>query len=128
MPRFVHILLIGCVLLIAACRTGAIYNVESAPLNAPPTATLTDIQRAIIRAGATRGWQMSPVEPGHIIGTYARRDFSTSVDIRFTTQSYSITYKDSTGLNYDGTNIHSNYNSWIHTLQTEIQNQVAALY
>ena len=57
MPRFIHILLIGCVLLIAACRTGAIYNVESAPLNAPPTATLTDIQRAIIRAGATRGWQ-----------------------------------------------------------------------
>ena len=128
MQRLLHLLVIGCVLLIGACRAAPIYNVESAPLNAPPTATLADIQRAIIRAGSTRGWQMTPVEPGHVVATYARRDFTTSVDIRFTTQSYSITYKDSTGLNYDGTEIHSNYNAWIHNLQTDIQNQVAALY
>lgn len=128
MKKFVHVLLIGCVLLIAACRDAPIYSVESAALNAPPTATLTDIQRAIIRAGAQRGWQMTPVEPGHIVATYSRREFTAVIDIRFTTQTYSITYKDSTNLDYDGTNIHPSYNSWIQYLQRDIQNQVAALY
>lgn len=128
MRAIAHVVLIGFVLLIAACRTAPVYNVESAPLNAPPTASLQDIQRAIIRAGAQRGWEMSPVEPGHLIGTLSRRDFTVVIDIRFTTQSYSITYKDSNNLNYDGTNIHSNYNAWIQYLQTDIKNQVAALY
>jgi hypothetical protein len=128
MKRFVHLLLIGCVLLIAACRENPVYNVASAPLNAPPTATLQDIQRAIVRAGATGGWQMTPKEPGYIVATLTRRSHTAVVDIRFDTQTYSITYKDSANLNYDGTNIHSNYNSWIQLLQTQIQNQVAALY
>lgn len=128
MKKFVHVLLIGCVLLIAACRETPVYNVESAPLNAPPTATLQDIQRAIIRAGSARGWQMSPMEPGYIVGTLTRRSHTAVIDIRFNTQTYSITYRDSTNLSFDGTNIHSNYNSWIQLLQTDIQNQVAALY
>ncbi len=126
--KYVQILLIGCVLLIAACREAPIYNVESAPLNAPPTATMTDIQRAIIRAGAQRGWQMTPVEPGHIVGVLSLRDHSATIDIRFNTESYSILYKDSSNLNFDGTNIHSNYNAWIKNLQTDIGNQIAALY
>lgn len=128
MRPIAQVLLFSFVLLIAACRTAPVYNVESAPLDAPPTATLQDIQRAIIRAGAQRGWEMSPVEPGHIVGTLARRDFTAVIDITFTTQSYSITYKNSNNLNYDGTNIHSNYNAWIQYLQTDIKNQVAALY
>lgn len=128
MKQVVRVLLIGCVLLIAACRGAPVYNVESAPLNAPPTATLTDIQRAIIRAGAMRGWQMTPTDPGHIVGTLNRRSHTAVIDIRFNTQSYSISYRDSTNLNFDGTNIHSNYNAWIQALQTDIASQVSTLY
>lgn len=126
--RALSAVLVACaVLIIAACRGDAIYSVESAPLNPPPKATMADIQRAIIRAGATRGWVMTPKEPGLIQATYSRQGHSATVDIRYTLTSYSITYVDSQNLHYDGTNIHPRYNSWIRYLQTDIQNQVAAI-
>jgi hypothetical protein len=127
MKKLIHGLLITAVLLIAACRADPIYSVESAPLNPPPKATLTDVQRAIIRAGAGRGWQMTPKEPGLIVATYSRQGHVATVDIRYDLTSYSITYNSSENLNYDGSSIHPRYNSWIHYLQTDIQNQVAAI-
>ena len=50
-----------------------------------------------------------------------------TIDIRYDLHSYSINYVDSQNLNYDGSNIHPRYNSWIQYLQTDIQNQVAAI-
>ncbi|MFO1153973.1 MAG: hypothetical protein U1E42_09980 [Rhodospirillales bacterium] len=127
MKKLYSVLMICAVLLIAACRSDPMYTVQSAPLNPPPKATMADVQRAIIRAGAARGWQMTPKEPGLIQATYARRGHSATIDIRYDLKSYSISYVDSENLNYDGTNIHPSYNSWIHYLETDIPNQVAAI-
>jgi hypothetical protein len=46
------------------------------------------------------------------------------VDINYSTTSYSISHKSSTNLLYDGTEIHKNYNSWIHNLQEEIEKRL----
>jgi hypothetical protein len=49
------------------------------------------------------------------------------VDIAYTTTSYSINYKDSRGLDYDGSSIHSNYNGWVQRLDRAIARQLATL-
>jgi hypothetical protein len=122
------ILVVLAVVLIGACRsTDPVYSVEQAPLSPPPKATMADIQRAIIRAGASRGWVMTPKEPGLIQATYSRQGHSATVDIRYSLSAYSISYVDSQNLHYDGTTIHPRYNAWIRYLQTDIQNQVAAI-
>ena len=88
---------------------------------------MEDIEKAIIIAGAGLGWRIKSKSPGNLIGTLALRDHIAIVDIKVDTEKYSITYKDSTNLKYDGTNIHSNYNGWIQNLEKSINAQLAAL-
>lgn len=116
------------VLVAVACSSlTPVYNVEHAPLNAPPTASLSDIEQGIVRAGATRGWQMAPKGPGHLLATLSVRSHFAVADIYFDQQTYSIIYRDSRNLDYDGTSIHGNYNKWVKTLQTEIAQQMPLL-
>jgi hypothetical protein len=49
------------------------------------------------------------------------------MDIKYNTKSYSIEYKDSQGLKYDGTNIHKNYNSWVMNLDNRIRAQLSTM-
>jgi hypothetical protein len=106
------------------CTTKPIYNVVNAPVATAKEASLADVQAAIQRAGASLGWQMQPAAPGHTIGTLALRGHQAVVDIKYTPKTYSITYKDSTGLNADGSNIHNNYNGWVQNLDRSIQAQL----
>jgi hypothetical protein len=114
------------VLLAAGCRTPTpVYNVTNAPVvgsKANPSAD--EVGKAIQRAGATLGWQMKPVKPGNMLGTLVLRKHVAVVDINYNASSYSINYKDSTELNYDGQNIHPNYNGWIQNLDKAIKAQL----
>lgn len=115
-------------LLIVGCRSGPVYNVSSAPITASKAnLTLDDVSKAIMRAGGGLGWQMKPIAPGHMLGTLYLRTHVAIVDVNYTTTSFSITYKDSKDLDYDGTNIHSNYNGWIQNLEKAIRIQVGLL-
>jgi hypothetical protein len=49
------------------------------------------------------------------------------VDIKYNTKTYSIIYKSSQNLDYDGKNIHSNYNGWIQRLNQAIQSQLSGI-
>jgi hypothetical protein len=49
------------------------------------------------------------------------------VEILFDTESYSITYLDSTNLKYDGAEIHQNYNSWVRNLSNAIYAQISSI-
>ena len=60
-------------------------------------------------------------------GTLNLRSHTAIVDITYDTRTYSIKYKDSTNLGYDGRNIHSNYNGWIENLDKGIQTQLVNL-
>lgn len=125
--RISVITLTAALVFLAGCRASPIYNVENAPIEITNKHTSKDIQKAIIRAGTGLGWQMKAKKPGHIVGTLYIRQFIAVVDINYTAKSYSITYKSSSGLNYDGTNIHKNYNGWVQNLDRRIQSQLTAI-
>ena len=125
------IILMGlAVIMLGGCATPTpVRNISAEPVVAPAgrAVSLDEVGKAILRAGGTLGWQMKLVEPGYIVGTLKLRSHVAVVDIRYTTKNYNITYKDSTNLNYDGTNIHNNYNGWISNLDRAIKTQLANL-
>lgn len=113
--------------ILAGCRSNPVLNIEDAPIQVTAKHSTKDIKKTIIRAGAGLGWIMKAKKPGHIVGTLIIRKHTAIIDIRYSKKNYSITYKDSTNLNYDGTNIHGNYNGWISNLNRQIQAQLSAI-
>jgi uncharacterized lipoprotein YmbA len=123
-------LLAACVALalVACARTAPIYNVSDMPIVAnKPSPSADDVRKAIIRAGGALGWQMVDQKPGLIVGTLNLREHQAVVDVSYTPQTYSITYRNSNNLSYDGTNIHKNYNGWIQNLDKAIRAQLMTL-
>jgi len=127
MLRISVITVTAALIFLAGCRAAPVYNVEGAPVNVSSKHSSKDIKKAIIRAGAGLGWSMKVKKDGHILATLFIRNFVARADIRYNKKSYSITYKDSKGLSYDGSNIHKNYNGWIQNLDRRIQSQLTAL-
>lgn len=118
---------IALTLALIGCRTAPVYNVTEAPVNASGKVSSNDVKKAIMAAGAGLGWQMKEVKPGHIVASLFLRKHSAVVDIPFSASNYSIIYKDSTELKYDGSSIHSNYNGWIQNLDHAIQSRLSAM-
>jgi len=116
------------VLLVSGCGTQPVYNVSDSPVAASkPNPSLDEVGKAIQRAGVALGWQIKETKPGHMLGTLYLRKHVAVVDINYSVKSYSIKYKDSTELNYDGANIHKNYNGWIQNLDKGIRAQLSTL-
>jgi len=117
------------VLLAGGCRAPMpVYNVTDAPVAASkPSPSLDEVGKAIQRAGVALGWQMKETKPGHMLATLALRKHEAVVDVNYSVKSYSIRYKDSTELGYDGQNIHPNYNGWIQNLDKGIRAQLSIL-
>jgi hypothetical protein len=113
--------------LLASCRTAPLYNVEQSSFNTTEQHSLAEITDAVQQAGARLGWQMNVERPGLIIGTLNLRSHQAMVEIPYDTSGFAIQYQNSTNLNYDGTTIHKNYNSWVQNLEREIRIQVSAL-
>jgi hypothetical protein len=114
---------------LAACTIQPIHNVKGAPVETPggKPPTLAEVEKAVVRAGTALGWKMQPVKPGQVTGTINLRRHSAIVDVTFDTRTFNITYKDSVELDYDGTNIHRNYNGWIQNLDKGIRAQLLNL-
>ena len=113
---------------LAGCRSAPVRNVYDAPVTTgKPAYTTADVKKAIMAAGASLGWQMRDAGPGVIEGTLFLRSHMAQVEIPYTKQNYSITYKNSSNLNYDGTNIHNNYNGWVQNLDNAIKTQLFSL-
>jgi hypothetical protein len=117
-------------LLIVGCRIAPVYNVGGdAITSSKANLTMNDVSKAITRAGATLGWQIQETGPGHMIGTLNLRTHVAVVDIAYDTKAFSITYKDSTNLQYDAAKgeIHKNYNGWVQNLENGIRTQLSLL-
>jgi hypothetical protein len=106
-----------------------IRDVVSAPIPPNPAATLDGVQKAILRAGLTLGWQMTAMGPGRVEGVLNLRRHQAVVDITYDVKAYNITYRTSTNLDFDASKrtIHSNYNGWIGNLDKAIRAQVTVL-
>jgi hypothetical protein len=127
--KWAVILASALVLLISACATQQpVYNVTDAPVAvSKANPTLDEVGKAIQRAGVALGWQMKETKPGHMLGTLYLRTHVAVVDINYSVKSYSIKYKDSTDLKFDGATIHRNYNGWIQNLDKGIRAQLSTL-
>lgn len=79
----------------------------------------------IRRAGASQGWVIESRAPGLLRGTLSRRNQQAVVDIPYDARRFSIRYAGSANLNYDGTSINSNYNSYVQRLHRAILSQPA---
>ena len=113
---------------LGACSSRPIRNVDNDPVvTASKPATTADVEQAIMRAGAGLGWVMTPARPGLVTGRLALRTHVAVVDITYDAKSFSIKYKDSVNLDYDGGNIHKNYNGWIENLDRSIRSNLAAI-
>lgn len=123
------ILLAGLLaLVLAGCRSNPVYNVADMPVTTTTGGyKLDDVRGAILQAGVSLGWQMYSVRPGLIVGTLYLRDHMAQVEIPYDRNSYSILYRDSSNLNYDGVNIHSNYNGWVQRLRDTINARLSVL-
>lgn len=128
MRSALKVLIPAIALLVVGCRTLVpIYEVQQAPLVASRALSMAEVERAIRTAGAGLGWQMVERGSGNLEGILFLREHRAVVDIRYDTNSYSIRYKDSSNLNYDGSTIHPNYNGWVQNLQRAIRAQVSGL-
>ena len=96
-----------------------ILNFQASPV--PPGLSPEQIEKAIANGGAQRGWVVQSVTPGHMLGTLNIRRHTVRVDIRYTSASYSITYKDSDNIKFREGKIHGAYNRWVRNLNGDIQ-------
>ena len=106
-------------LVFGGCRTAPIYNVSH---KAVVPVSYSKMQRAILHAGNSLGWQMSRIRKGLIRGKLILRSHVATVNIYYSGSRYSIKYVKSANLKYNpekGT-IHSNYNGWIRNLESAI--------
>jgi hypothetical protein len=142
---FLVILLSLAIATMTGCRTNPVYNVQDQHITTNiDNHTEEDVKKAIVRAGGTLGWNMKADKPGHVLGTLYLRKHIAIVDITYDLNKYSITYKDSTNLDYEAAGaqttdadgntyvnetaiIHSNYNGWIQNLDRAIQTQLSTL-
>jgi hypothetical protein len=106
-------------------RNQPIYNVENAAV--PITGkqlSVDQVRTAIVRALVQKRWNVSDESEGRLEATIHVRSHMARINIDYSPTRYSITYKDSAVLNYDGATIHRNYNRWIMQLQDIINREL----
>ncbi|WP_428088022.1 hypothetical protein [Candidatus Thioglobus sp.] len=111
--------------LLVGCGTAPVRNVDSAAISGAHS--ITSVEKAINRAGASLGWNVNKKSDGHMVGKLALRRHLAVVDITYNQSSYSIKYVDSSNLNYADGKIHTNYNGWIQNLEKAIDIQLSIL-
>jgi hypothetical protein len=128
MSRYLHLTsaaLLAALLLTAAAdamaRTQPVYNVVNKEIRTGSGRTLALEEVGDVLAGAARykGWAVAKVEEGYLRAEIHVRKHFAAIDIRYTPATYSITYRDSEVLRYDGEKIHRNYNKWIKLIEKE---------
>jgi len=103
-----------------ARRVQPIENVENESV--PSGLEQQAVRNAIIDGCSVRNWVAEELEPGHLQCTVQVRSHRATVDIRYDTAQYSISYAGSENLKYKEGKIHRNYNSWVQNLNGDIRN------
>lgn len=123
--NFLASIVLGSLMFLAACSTSVpLRNVQDQPI--PRSLTTHQVVRAIQVAAHQKGWHTTQVRPGLIYATINIRSHVAQVKIPYNRQGYSIVYKHSSKLNYDGHSIHRNYNRWVANLNKYIQKNLDA--
>lgn len=118
---------------LAGCmRQAPLKNLLNQPVTGAAGGGLSSdqVKRAILAACQKREWVARELSPGVISATLdVRNKHSAQVEIPYTGASYSINYKNSSGLKYNAQNgtIHNQYNNWVLYLRQDIDAALAQL-
>ena len=120
------IIALGVLVALSSCKTAEVYNVPDVALAQifPHAYSPEQVEKAIITATNKREWSVVSQKSGLIEARYSRGRYSATIDISYTSTHYSINYKESANLEYDGSKINRHYNAWVVKLNKEIQKQL----
>jgi len=109
--------------LLAACQTVPVYTVESAEIftssgNKP---TLAQVRKAIRQGAVSKTWSIKELNSNTMVARVGKKTIEVVVTIEYSTERYSIKYRDSRNLSYKDGMIRSRYNSWVRKLRARIE-------
>ncbi len=124
MQRFLATVLLPLVALgaLSACRASPLVVPDPIVLEEPRS----DVREVILRAMATRGWRLKGEEGNTIQAQLAVRSHVGVVDITYTKTEIEFNHVSSANLDESVSEsgekrIHSNYNTWLANLRTDIE-------
>ncbi|TFY89861.1 hypothetical protein DYL59_11040 [Pseudomonas kairouanensis] len=104
----------------AGCTNKPILNTQH-ELPANTQVSEEKVKTIIVNALQKRNWTVQRLSPQLVQAEInVRNQFYAAIDIRYTRNSYAITYRDSRDLGYKDGKIHRNYNRWISMLDRDI--------
>ena len=104
----------------AGCTNKPILNTQH---ELPANAQVSDekMKTIIVNALQKRDWTVQRLSPQLVQAEInVRNQYYAAIDIRYTRNSYAITYRDSRDLGYKDGKIHRNYNRWVSMLDRDI--------
>jgi hypothetical protein len=123
------VLMLAIAVMLVGCRTAprAVYEVERVQVVASRALSMDEVEKAIRAGGISAGWQMVTRGPGNMEGIYVLREHRAVVSVAFDTTAFSIKYKDSVNMRFDGTGVSVHYNNWVQSLERGIRAQWGSL-
>ena len=121
MSSLLRVTLITLALLVSAgCTSKPILNTQHAlPANAQVSEE--KMKTVIVNALQKREWTVQRLSPQLVQAEITvRNQYYAAIDIRYTRNSYAITYRESRELGYKDGKIHRNYNRWVNNLDSDI--------
>lgn len=111
---------------LVGCTSKPVLN-PAEQLTASQPYSQSQVQQAILKAIAERGWTARAVGPAVIKADITvRNTFFAAVDIHYSTSQFRIAYRDSRELGYKDGKIHRNYNRWVYNLDRSIVRELNA--
>ncbi len=121
---------LGILLLSAAC-TKPLAKVEGSSYGWGPQkgVTLAQMQSTIEKTAQDLGWELSDAQPGSFTGTRAwgAGKHNIVIGVAYNEKTFSIRYKDSRNMSFNGSSIHHTYNDMVDTLKDHIKTNVSNL-
>jgi len=104
----------------AGCTSKPVLNTQH-ELPATPQLSEEKMKQVIVAALQKREWAVQRLSPQLVQADITvRGQFYAAIDIRYTRNSYAISYRDSRELGYEDGKIHRNYNRWVSMLDRDI--------
>ncbi|SMF30119.1 MULTISPECIES: hypothetical protein [unclassified Pseudomonas] len=104
----------------AGCTSKPILNTQH-DLPADAQVSEEKMKTVIVNALQKRDWTVQRLSPQLVQAEIiVRNQYYAAIDIRYTRNSYAITYRDSRQLGYKDGKIHRNYNRWVNNLDSDI--------
>ena len=121
MSSLLRVTLITLALLVTAgCTSKPILNTQH-DLPADAQVSEEKMKTVIVNALQKRDWTVQRLSPQLVQAEITvRNQYYAAIDIRYTRNSYAITYRDSRDLGYKDGKIHRNYNRWVNNLDSDI--------